>query len=131
MKRLPRGVGVPTGQQTKQEPRVAEVFVHRGVTRVNGFINPFTKLTMNTSTNQLCLTPDPSATASRPARTESIAAFVHRLVGQVALIVAPAPSVAKASLDLLCRAEGYESTQSSYAADLRATALLAMGDPID
>ena len=77
---------------------------------------------MNTPSNQLRLACDLYVASSRAARTETVAAWVRRIT---------APSVRQASLALLCRAEGYDDTQPSYAADMRAAALLAIGHPID
>jgi uncharacterized protein YjiS (DUF1127 family) len=74
---------------------------------------------MNTASNQWCLASGLHVVSSSATWTETVAAFVRQIT---------APTVREASLALLCRAEGYEGTQPSYAADMRAAALLAMDD---
>jgi hypothetical protein len=64
-----------------------------------------------------------------PALAAYVAAAIVKLQGLVAGLRMPAPAVPEATAQLLRLAASYESTQPSYAADLRAAA--SMGQQTD
>jgi uncharacterized membrane protein YgaE (UPF0421/DUF939 family) len=54
--------------------------------------------------------------------SDTLAALTAPLLALAGLFRAPAPSTADSAADLMRLADAYESTQPSYAADLRAAA---------
>lgn len=65
---------------------------------------------------------------SRPGWPDVLAASLQRIGRALRM---PAPAVPEAGVELLRLAQQYESSQPSYAADLRAAALQSMGQRDD